>query len=176
MVGKSNSTDLPTDCPTRERHGWSGDAQIFCKTASYLFDYAPFAEKFVRDMCDEQLKNGNFRQISPRGGVDFYMTFMDGSAGWSDAGVFIPYRLYKQYGDRKILERFYPNMRAFAEYKIKTLGKWYPTALPTGVGLKISAIFQTTASPTANGRNPPMSRLLNLRILSTLTRRRRLRT
>lgn len=87
-------------------------------------------------MCDEQLKNGNFRQISPRGGVDFYMTFMDGSAGWSDAGVFIPYRLYKQYGDRKILERFYPNMRAFAEYKIKTLGKWYPTALPTGVGLK----------------------------------------
>ena len=133
---KSNSTDLPTDCPTRERHGWTGDAQIFCKTASYLFDYAPFAEKYVRDMCDEQLKNGNFRQISPRGGVDFYMTFMDGSAGWSDAGVFIPYRLYKQYGDRKILERFYPNMRAFAEYKIKTLGKWYPTALPTGVGLK----------------------------------------
>lgn len=68
-------------------------------------------------MCDEQLKNGDFRQIAPRGGVDFYMTFMDGSAGWSDAGVFIPYRLYKQYGDRKILERFYPNMRAFAEYK-----------------------------------------------------------
>ena len=133
---KGNSTDLPTDCPTRERHGWTGDAQIFCKTASYLFDYAPFAEKFVRDMCDEQLKNGDFRQIAPRGGVDFYMTFMDGSAGWSDAGVFIPYRLYKQYGDRKILERFYPNMRAFAEYKIKTLGKWYPTALPTGVGLK----------------------------------------
>lgn len=41
---KGNSTDLPTDCPTRERHGWTGDAQIFCKTASYLFDYAPFAE------------------------------------------------------------------------------------------------------------------------------------
>ena len=108
---KGNSTDLPTDCPTRERHGWTGDAQIFCKTASYLFDYAPFAEKYVRDMCDEQLKNGNFRQISPRGGVDFYMTFMDGLTGWSDAGVFIPYRLYKQYGDRKILECFYPNIR-----------------------------------------------------------------
>lgn len=73
---KGNSTDLPTDCPTRERHGWSGDAQIFCKTASYLFDYAPFAEKYVRDMCDEQLKNGNFRPDIParRRGLlyDFY--------------------------------------------------------------------------------------------------------
>lgn len=133
---KSNSTDLPTDCPTRERHGWTGDAQIFCKTASYLFDYATFAEKFVNDMCDEQRRNGNFRQIAPKGGVDFYMNFMDGSPGWSDAGVFIPYRLYEQYRDIGMLERFYPNMRRFAQYKIKTLGKWYPTALPTGVGIR----------------------------------------
>lgn len=41
---KSNSTDLPTDCPTRERHGWTGDAQIFFNTAAYLFDYATFSE------------------------------------------------------------------------------------------------------------------------------------
>lgn len=133
---KSNSTDLPTDCPTRERHGWLGDAQIFCNTASYLFDYIAFAKKYENDICDAQHKNGNFTQIVPVGGIDFYMNVMDGSPGWSDAGVFIPYRLYKQYGDIQILKDKYDSMRRFAEYKIKTLGKWYLTALPTGVGLK----------------------------------------
>lgn len=133
---KSNSTDLPTDCPTRERHGWTGDAQIFLNTASYLFSYAPFAIKFERDLCDEQKKNGCFRQIAPKGGVDFYMNAMDGSAGWSDAGVLIPYRIYKKYNDITVLERFYENMRRYADYKIKTLGKPYPTAVPTGINLK----------------------------------------
>ncbi len=133
---KSNSTDLPTDCPTRERHGWTGDAQIFINSASYLFDYFTFAEKFERDLCDEQRKNGCFRQIAPKGGVDFYMNVMDGSPGWSDAGVLIPYRLYKKYNDQSVLARFYPNMKKYAEYKISTLGKFYPTASPTGVGLK----------------------------------------
>lgn len=133
---KSNSTDLPTDCPTRERHGWLGDAQIFCSSACYLFDYVAFAQKFENDICDAQHKNGNYTQIVPVGGIDFYMNVMDGSPGWSDAGVFIPYRLYKQYGDLDELREKYPSMRRFAEYKIKTLGKHYPTALPTGVGLK----------------------------------------
>ncbi len=133
---KSNSTDLPTDCPTRERHGWTGDAQIFLNSASYLFDYITFAEKFERDLCDEQKRNGCFRQIAPKGGVDFYMNAMDGSPGWSDAGVLIPYRLYKKYNDASVLEQFYPNMKKYTEYKIGTLGKLYPTALPTGIGLK----------------------------------------
>lgn len=133
---KSNSTDLPTDCPTRERHGWLGDAQIFCNTASYLFDYIAFAKKYENDICDAQHKNGNYTQIVPVGGVDFYMNAMDGSAGWSDAGIFIPYRLYKKYGDIQLLKDKYESMRKFAEYKIKTLGKWYLTSLPTGVGLK----------------------------------------
>lgn len=135
---KSNSTDLPTDCPTRERHGWTGDAQLFFNSASYLFDYASFADKFVRDLCDEQKKNGCFGQIAPSGGVDFYMKFMDGSAGWSDAGVFIPYRLYKKYGDIGYLKKYFDNMKRFTEFKIKTIGKPYFTALPTGVGAKYS--------------------------------------
>lgn len=133
---KSNSADLPTDCPTRERHGWSGDAQIFFNTASYLFDYAAFGKKYQKDLCDEQRRNGNFSQIAPYGGVDFYMTFMNGSPGWSDAGVLIPYRLYKKYNDKNVLEKNYDAMRRFAEYKIKTIGKWYPTARLTGIGLK----------------------------------------
>ena len=135
---KSNSTDLPTDCPTRERHGWLGDAQIFCNTASYLFNYASFAQKYENDICDAQHKNGSFTQIVPVGGIDFYMNVMDGSAGWSDAGIYIPYRIYKMYGNTAILTEKYDAMRRFAEYKIKTLGKWYMTALPTGAGFKAS--------------------------------------
>ncbi len=131
---KNNSADLPTDCPTRERHGWLGDAQIFLKTASYLFNYLPFARKFENDICDAQHKNGCFTQIVPTGGVDFYMRPMDGSAGWSDAGVYIPYRLHQQYGDKAMLQDYYEQMKRFADYKISTLGKWYPTAKPTGIG------------------------------------------
>ena len=133
---KNNHADVPTDCPTRERHGWTGDAQIFCNTASYLFNYAPFARKYVSDMIDGQRKNGKFRQITPKGGIDFYMDFMDGSAGWSDAGVLIPYRIYKRYGDQKILENSYAAMKKYADFKIKTLGMWYPTAIRTGIDRK----------------------------------------
>ena len=133
---KNNHADVPTDCPTRERHGWTGDAQIFCNTASYLFNFAPFARKYVHDMLDGQRKNGKFRQITPKGGVDFYMDFMDGSAGWSDAGVLIPDRIYKRYGDQKILENSYAAMKKYADFKIKTLGKWYPTAVRTGIDRK----------------------------------------
>ena len=133
---KNNHADLPTDCPTRERHGWAGDAQIFCPTACMLFDYAAFGRKYERDLCDAQRKNGCFTQIAPLGGVDNYMNAMDGSAGWSDAGVLIPWDVYAAYGDRAILEENYDAMCRYTRFKIGTLGKWYPTAAPTGIGLK----------------------------------------
>ena len=59
--------DVPTDCPTRERHGWTGDAQIFVNTATYLFGYGAFARKYIADMRDGQHRNGCYRQISPKG-------------------------------------------------------------------------------------------------------------
>ena len=133
---KGNHLEIPTDCPTRERHGWTGDAQIFCRTAAYLFDYAPFARKYVRDLVDVQHRNGCFTQIAPLGGVDPYMSPMDGSAGWSDAGVLIPRIMYEMYGDRRILEENYQAMRRYGLYKLHCLGRWYPTSLPTGVGLR----------------------------------------
>lgn len=132
---KNNHADLPTDCPTRERHGWSGDAEIFCGTASYLFNYRSFAAKYLNDLADGQHRNGNIGQIAPYGGVDFYMRVMDGSAGWSDAVVLIPWRIYTQYGDTEILHRCYPTMKRYSDYKKSTVGKWYPTALPTGIGV-----------------------------------------
>ena len=130
---KNNHADLPTDCPTRERHGWSGDAQIFCSTASYLFDYLPFAEKYLNDLYDWQTKNGCLPQIAPEGGTDFYMRAMNGSVGWADAGVLMPYTLWKQYGDTEVLKKYLPGMRRYAKFMQNRCGKWYPTAKRTGL-------------------------------------------
>ena len=121
---KNNHLDLPTDCPTRERHGWTGDAEIFAPTASYLFSYLPIADKFLRDMYDWQKKNGRLPQIAPAGGVDFYMYTMNGSVGWSDAGIIIPYVMWKKYGDRRILERYWPGMKKYAAFMIRRCGRW----------------------------------------------------
>ncbi len=133
---KSNSADLPTDCPTRERHGWTGDAQIFFKTAAYLFDYAAFSEKYLADVYDWQKKNGKLPQIVPPGGVDFYMSAMNGSVGWADAGVLIPYRFWKQYGDKGILEKYYYKMKKYASFMQSRCGKFYPTAKPLSLERK----------------------------------------
>ena len=129
---KNNHADIPTDCPTRERHGWTGDAQIFANTAGYFFDYASFARKFVRMMGDDQRRNGKILQISPYGGVDFYMSYMNGCAGWSDAEIIIPYRMWKLYGDEKILTENLAAMKKYADYTVWKIGKIYPTGTPTG--------------------------------------------
>lgn len=123
---KSNSTDLPTDCPTRERHGWTGDAQIFFNTAAYLFDYATFSEKYIRDVFDWQQKDGKLPQIVPYGGVDFFMSWMNGSVGWSDVGVLIPYRFWKIYNDDCLIKRYYAGMVKYAKFMISRCGKWTP--------------------------------------------------
>lgn len=130
---KNNHADLPTDCPTRERHGWSGDAQIFCPTASFLFDYLPFAQKYLNDLYDWQKKNGCLPQIAPEGGTDFYMASMNGSVGWADAGVLMPYVLWKQYGDTDVLKKYLPGMRRYARFMQRRCGRWYPTAKRTGL-------------------------------------------
>lgn len=120
---KSNSADLPTDCPTRERHGWTGDAQIFFASASYLFDYAAFSKKFLTDVYDWQTKNGKLPQIAPPGGIDFFMSMMNGSVGWADAGIIIPYYFWKKYNDKEILDEYYRGMKKYAEFMISRIGK-----------------------------------------------------
>lgn len=120
---RNNFLDIPTDCPTRERHGWTGDIQIFYKTAQYLLDCQPFIRKYLRDVYDLQKENGCLPQIAPYGGTDFYMASMDGSVGWSDAGIFIPYRMWKLCGDRAVLEEHYDGMKRFAEFMISRIGR-----------------------------------------------------
>lgn len=133
---KGNFLEVPTDCPTRERGGWSGDAQVFCRTASYLMNVYPFFEKWMTDLALEQQSNGTvtntipdamklhnkeeverMRRTHPNG--DGMMTMddhMDGSAGWGDAAVIIPWTMYLCYGDRNILERQYKSAKAWVDY------------------------------------------------------------
>ena len=130
---KGNSLDIPTDCPTRERHGWTGDAQIFFETANYLFDYAAFSKKYLNDVYDWQKKDGRLPQIAPYGGVDFYMWTMNGSVGWSDAGILIPYRFWKLYGDKQILMEYYDRMKRYAQFMMNRCGKLGLMAKPLGI-------------------------------------------
>ena len=101
---KSNSTDVPTDCPTRERMGWTGDSQVFFNTASYLTDYAAFARKHVRDIFDRQWRSGRLPQIAPFANESPSINKMNGSVGWACAGVYIPYYFYQKYGDDRLTE------------------------------------------------------------------------
>lgn len=121
---KGNSGDVPTDCPTRERHGWSGDAQIFFNSAAYLLDYAAFARKYVKDLYDFQKSDGMLPQIAPYGGVDFYMYTLNGSIGWADAGILIPYRFWKMYDDDSLIKEYYEGMKKYALFMIKRCGKF----------------------------------------------------
>lgn len=120
---KGNHLDIPTDCPTRERHGWTGDAQIFFETAAYMFDFAAFSHKYLRDVYDLQEKSGKLPMIAPAGGVDSYMNAMNGSVGWSDVGILIPYRYWKMFGDASLIIEFYDGMAKYARFMESRCGK-----------------------------------------------------
>ena len=132
---KGNHLDIPTDCPTRERHGWTGDAQIFFETAGYLFDFAAFSRKWLRDVFDWQEKSGRLPHIAPDGGADFYMRSMNGSVGWSDVGILMPYRFWKLFGDERILREFYEGMAKYARFMERRCGKTMPVF---GENIKLS--------------------------------------
>lgn len=134
---KSNSTDFPSDCPTRERMGWTGDSQVFFNTASYLVDYAAFARKHLRDVYDRQWKSGRLPQIAPFANEDWFMWVMNGSVGWACVGVYMPYYFYKKYGDKRILEEHYDGMLKYALFMTRRAGRWGgPYAKPTHLSHK----------------------------------------
>ena len=120
---KGNFLDIPTDCPTRERLGWTGDAQIFFDTGAYLMDTAAFFRKWLRDMRDSQYKNGLLSAVLPYEGVEMMYKSTGSSAGWADAVYLIPWRYYLRYGDKELLEICWPMIRKFAEYLLKSVDK-----------------------------------------------------
>ena len=123
---KGNHLDVPTDCPTRERHAWTGDAQIFFETAGYLFDFATFSRKYLQDVYDWQRRDGRLPHIAPDGGADFYMWPMNGSVGWSDIGVLYPKKYASFYHDEALIKAYYPRMVKYARFMIRRCGKRMP--------------------------------------------------
>ncbi len=111
---KGNSVDIPTDCPQRdERLGWGGDAQVFVKTATYLTDSASFFTKWIQDMADAQFDYGAIPAIAP---VSPHFRKSDGGAAWSDAFIIVPWTIWQQYGDTRILETHYESMCRYMDY------------------------------------------------------------
>src|SRR3974390_3311850 len=85
---RANACDIPTDCPYRERAGWTGDWQLYVPTAAFLYDVAGFSAKWLRDVAVDQWDDGTIANISPtaRGeGIDSPLKILNGSAGWGDA-------------------------------------------------------------------------------------------
>jgi alpha-L-rhamnosidase len=122
---RGNFFSVPTDCPQRdERLGWTGDAQVFCRTALFNMEAARFFTKYVTDMVDAQLDSGSFPDVAPNCGYHARkVNKMKGkewvrpySAGWADAGIIIPWTLYQAYGDKEVLETSYDAMVTYMGY------------------------------------------------------------
>lgn len=117
----SNYLSVPTDCPQRtERLGWTGDAQVFAKTGTYFADISAFMEKWMQDVRDSQRDDGIVPVVAPLGPFGG-----DGpNAGWSDAVVMVPYTIWKQLGDEKIV---HDNWEAMSKFVAAVLKSGYTT-------------------------------------------------
>ena len=117
---RGNFQAVPTDCPQRdERQGWTGDAQVFARTATY---FSPWVDKFYArwfySMRDNQNKDGsyfNYYPVTGRPPIGFTNN-QPGWIGWMDAGIIVPYQVWMQYGDISVLEEHYPSMVKYMDY------------------------------------------------------------
>ena len=117
---KDNFLSVPTDCPQRdERLGWMGDAQVFLRTATYNMHVAAFFTKWMIDVEEAQTTDGIFPDTAPRLREDGDFVGLDGlggAAGWADAGVIVPWTIWRVYADRRIIERHYRAMVAWLDH------------------------------------------------------------
>lgn len=114
---RANFIEVPTDCPQRdERLGWMGDAQIYARTATYNADVAAFFTKWLDDVAEAQRDSGAYPDYCP-------YPFAHGAAGathgtaWTDAGVIVPHTMWRVYGDTRLLERQWPSMAKFMDWR-----------------------------------------------------------
>lgn len=119
---KGNFVDIPTDCPQRdERLGWTGDAQIFCRTATYLMDTYVFFTKWLKDLAADQADDGGVPHVVPDLITGLSHDWLLGkgtysAAGWADAAVIIPWTLYQIYADKTVLEEQYASMKGWIDF------------------------------------------------------------
>jgi alpha-L-rhamnosidase len=157
---KDNFISVPTDCPQRdERLGWMGDAQVFLRTATCNMDVAAFFTKWMIDVEDAQTPEGIFPDVAPRLREDINFVGLGnlaGGAGWADAGVIIPYTLWRVYGDRRLIERHYTAMVKWVD--------WIASHNPAG--LRVNELANNYGdwlclpSDTSFGTHSPMKNLL----------------
>ncbi|MGO4187527.1 family 78 glycoside hydrolase catalytic domain [Pseudarthrobacter sp. TAF60_1] len=136
---RDNACEVPTDCPQREKAGWTGDWQLFVPTAAYLYDVTGFSRKWLNDVRADQWENGVIANISPSPGPETtsadFMAFVNGSAGWGDAIVMVPWELYLATGDAAILAENWDAMTRWLDY-VRTTAESY------------RHVSRATASPT----------------------------
>jgi alpha-L-rhamnosidase len=110
---KGNFVDVPTDCPQRdERLGWTGDIQVFVRTAAFNMDVASFMTKWSKDVTDAQSDKGAVPAVVPNVIPDL----KDGGPAWADAAVICPWTMYLCYGDTTILQDNYSTMTRFMDF------------------------------------------------------------
>jgi alpha-L-rhamnosidase len=109
---RANFISIPTDCPQRdERLGWTGDAEVFVRAATYNADVAAFFTKWLVDLEDAQRPDGGVTDVAP-----FVLGLGAGTAAWADAGTICPWTVYSVYGDKRLLEKHYGMMTRLVEY------------------------------------------------------------
>lgn len=128
----SNLFGYPTDCPQREKNGWTGDAHIAIETALYNYDGITVYEKWLADHQDEQAPNGVLPAIIPTGGWGYHW---GNGVDWTSTIAIIPWNIYLFYGDKHLLESVYDNIKRYVDYLNYTypsgitdwgLGDWIP--------------------------------------------------
>jgi alpha-L-rhamnosidase len=155
---RANFIDIPTDCPQRdERLGWTGDAQVYIRTATLNCDIQAFSDKWLVDLSDGQRADGQFPMVAP-----VKVAGDDGGPAWADAGVICPWTIYQVYGDRRVLERQYPSMAKFIEFcrnrstpellppeKFHCFGDWLSIGADTPKDVIYTAYFALSTKLTA---------------------------
>ncbi len=109
---RGNYLSVPTDCPQRdERLGWTGDTQAFCGTAAYNAVVNGFFHKWLQDMRDSQHETGMYPDVAP------YVRVIDfGGTAWADAGIIVPYTMWKMYNDTAIIEEHFESMERYMDW------------------------------------------------------------
>ncbi len=111
---KGNFLDIPTDCPQRdERLGWTGDCEMFCRTAAINYDVRRFYEKWYNDVAAEQHEDGMIPHCVPNPGR--FIGENAGSPAWDDVATVLPWELYVAYGDKHLLRRQFPTMKKYVD-------------------------------------------------------------
>lgn len=129
----TNTLSIPTDCPQRERQGWTGDIQIFAPTANFMMDMDAFLTRWMRQLRAEQGADGQVPNIVPlmkgnKGPLKLpgVPPMSAGSAGWGDAVYIVPWSLYQSYGDRRVLEENYDSMKAWLAFQERAARSEHP--------------------------------------------------